>query len=73
MTMAGHQPVRETVVNPALWEALIAERVRDRLAYADSWRRGRQARRGRRGPAEDRIRVEEGQPGCPQAPRLRSA
>lgn len=59
-------------MNPALWEALMAERVRDWHAGGNASRRGRRVRRGRRGLSPGRIPAVEGQPSCPQAGRLRS-
>jgi hypothetical protein len=59
-------------MNPALWQALMAERVRDWHADGNASRRARQVRRGRRGLSPDRILAVEGQPSCPQAACLRS-
>jgi hypothetical protein len=62
---------REGTVNPALWEALLAERVRDRHAEACWSRLVQLARRGRHGrPAEQQLVAAEREPGCPQAASL---
>jgi len=59
-------------VHPALWQDLLTERVRDRQADACRSRLARQARRARRSRAHQNP-TEEGQLGCLQATRLRSA
>ena len=59
-------------MNPALWEALLTERLRDRYAEACWSRLVQLARRGRRGPRTGELLVAEGQPGCPQVTRLLS-
>ena len=59
-------------MNSALWEAMLTERVRDRQADACKSRIARQVRRARR-YSRDQIVTEEGQLGCLQATRLRSA
>ena len=58
-------------MNPALWEALMAERVRDLRASAARSRRPRRPRRGRRA-SSGLTPDSQGQPGCLQASRLRS-
>ena len=60
-------------MNPALAEALMAERVRDRQARACWSRLARQARRARHRSANGRSLAVEGQPSCLQATHLRSA
>jgi hypothetical protein len=62
----------EDTVQPALWQDLLTERVRDRQAEACRSRLARMARRARRSPARQDP-TEEGQFGCLQATRLRSA
>jgi hypothetical protein len=72
----GQEPLaqtREGTVNPALAEALMAERVRDRQARACWSRLARQARRARHRSANGQSLAVEGQPGCLQATHLRSA
>ena len=72
----GQEPLaqtREGTVNAALAEALMTERVRDMQARACWSRLARQARRSRRRSFAGRSPIEEGQPGCLQASRLRSA
>ncbi len=58
-------------MNPALWEALMAERVRDMRAAAAPARRARRSRRARRAAAGITPDA-QGQPGCLKASRLRS-
>jgi hypothetical protein len=58
-------------MNPALWEALMAERVRDLRASATPSRRTRLSRRARRA-SSGATPSAQGQPGCLQASRLRS-
>ena len=60
-------------MNPALAEALMAERARDRQTRACWSRLARQARRTRHRPAHGRSVAVEGQPDCLQAAYLRSA
>jgi hypothetical protein len=62
-------------MNPALWEALIAERVRDRqisAAWSRCARRARRDRRARHTPVDDRTRTAQGMASCTQAISLRS-
>jgi hypothetical protein len=62
-------------MNPALWEALMAERIRDRQIAAAWSRCARQARRDRRARhsvADDRTFTAQGPASCAQAIRLRS-
>jgi hypothetical protein len=58
-------------MNPALWEALMAERVRDMRASAAPSRRARRSWRARRASARATSGT-RGQAGCVQASRLRS-
>ena len=60
-------------MSPALWEALLTERVRDRQADACRSRLARAARRARHRSPARRSLTEEGQFGCLQATRLRGA
>lgn len=60
-------------MNPALMQALMAERVRDRQARARQAGLARQVRQARHRTCDDHTRAMEGQPGCSQAARLRSA
>jgi len=60
-------------VNPALAEALMTERARDRQTRACWSRLARQARRTRHRTTPNRGLTAEGQPDCLQAARLRSA
>jgi hypothetical protein len=64
---------REGTMNPALWEALIAERIRDQRVAAARSRCARRARRTRHAPADDRILTAQVQPCGPQPIRLGSA
>jgi hypothetical protein len=71
----GQEPLaqtREGTVNPALAEALIAERVKDLQSRACWSRLARQARRTRHHSHSGEV-FTEGQPSCLQAARLRSA
>ena len=60
-------------MNPALWEALMAERVRDLRASATPSRRARRTRRHWRASSAGRGLATEGQPGRRQATRPRNA
>ena len=60
-------------MNPALAEALMAERARDRQTRAGWSRLARQARRTRHRTTPGQSLAAEGQPSCLQAASLRSA
>jgi hypothetical protein len=62
-------------MNPALWEALMAERIRDRqisAAWSRCARRARKDRRARHSVADDRTVTAQGSSPCAQAIRLSS-
>ena len=74
--MNGQETLAQTlegIVHPALWQDLLTERVRDRQADACRSRLARAARRARHRSSARPSPTEEGQFGCLQATRLRSA
>ena len=74
--MNGQETLAQTpegTVNPALAEALMTERARDRQTRACWSRLARQARRTRHRTTPNQSLAAEGQPDSLQAVRLRSA